>query len=81
VWAGAGAEAFVAQGVEAGGGKRLLLAPNALYLADPSVGIQLCQGEEPIAGLFDALFDSQPVELGVLVCCWREVITRVRLMR
>ena len=56
--------------VEAGGGQRLLLAADALYFADPGVGVQVGQGEELVAGLFDGVFHSQPVEqraLGLLL--------------
>jgi hypothetical protein len=45
--------------VEAGGGEGLLLATEALHFADPGVGVQFGQGEEFVAGLFDAVFYSQ----------------------
>jgi hypothetical protein len=60
-----GAGVFVAQCVKAGGGQRLLLAPEALCFADPGVGVQVGQGENLVAGLFDALFYSRPVEQSV----------------
>ena len=50
------------QGAEAGGRQGLLLATDALYFADPGVGVQLGQREKLVAGLFDAVFHSQPVE-------------------
>jgi len=65
-----GSGEFVAQGVKAGGGERLLLAADALHFADPGVGVQIGQGEELVAGLFDAVFHAQPVEqraLGLLL--------------
>ena len=65
-----GAGVFAAQGVEAGGGQGLLLATDALYFAYPGVGVQFGQGEELVAGLFYAVFHSQPVEqraLGLLL--------------
>jgi len=34
-----GAGVLVAQGVEAGGGQRLLFAADVLYFADPGVGV------------------------------------------
>ena len=65
-----GASVFVAQCVEAGGGEGVLLAADALYFADPGVGVQVGQGEELVAGLFEGVFYSQPVEqraLGLLL--------------
>ena len=56
--------------MKAGGGQRLFLPTDALHFADPGVGIQLGQGEELVAGLFDAVSHSQPVEqraLGLLL--------------
>jgi hypothetical protein len=41
-----GAGVFVAQGMEAGGGQRLLLAADALYFADPGVRVQVGIGEK-----------------------------------
>ena len=52
----------VTQRVKAGGGQGLLLATDALYFADPGVGVQIGHGEELVAGLFDPVFHSQPVE-------------------
>jgi len=56
--------------VKAGGGQWLLLATEALYFTDPSVGVLLGHGEKLVAGLFDGVFRSQPVEqrlLGLLL--------------
>jgi hypothetical protein len=39
---------------------------DALYFADPGVGVQVGQGEKLVAGLCDAVFHSQPVEQCVL---------------
>jgi hypothetical protein len=64
--AGSMVRVLVAQGVEAGGGQGLLLATDALYFGDPGVGVRLGQGEELVAGLFDAVFHSQPVEQSAL---------------
>jgi hypothetical protein len=50
---GDGACVIVAQGVEAGGGQRLLLGTDALYFAGPGVGVQFGQGEKLVAGLFN----------------------------
>ena len=61
-----GACVFVAQGVEAGGGKWVLFAAEALYFADPGVGVQVGQGQKLVAGLLDGVFNSQPVELRAL---------------
>ena len=36
----------IAQGMEAGGGQRLLLAADALYFADPGVRVQVGIGEK-----------------------------------
>ena len=47
---------LVPQRVEAGGGERLFLAPEALYFADPGVGVQFSRGEELAAELCDAVF-------------------------
>jgi len=52
-----GAGVFVAQSVKAGGGQRLLLTTDTLHFADPSVGVQLGQGEKLVAGLCDPVFD------------------------
>jgi hypothetical protein len=41
-----GTVVLVPQRVKAGGGLRLLLAPDAFYFADPGVGVQLGQGEK-----------------------------------
>ena len=65
-----GAGVLVPQGVKAGGGQRLLLATDALYFADPGVGVQVGQGEKLVAVPLDAAFHSQPVEhraLGLLL--------------
>ena len=65
-----GAGVLVTQGLEAGGGEWLLLATDALHFADRGVGIQVGQGEKLVAGLFDPVFHSQPVEqraLGLLL--------------
>lgn len=67
---GDGAGVFAAQGLKAGGGQWTLLAPDALHFADPGIGIQLGEGEKLIAGLFDVVFHSQPVQqraLGLLL--------------
>ena len=48
----------------------MLLAPDALYFADPGVGVQFGQGGELVAGLFDVVFHAEPVEhraLGLLL--------------
>jgi hypothetical protein len=50
-------------------GVRFLLTrakSRAIHLAYPGVGIKRSRGEEFIAGLGDAVFDSQPVEQGAL---------------
>jgi hypothetical protein len=56
--------------VNARGGQREFLAPDALHFAHPGVGIELGQGEKLVAGLFDPIFHPQPVEqraLGLLL--------------
>jgi hypothetical protein len=56
--------------VKTGGGQRLLLAADALHFAHPGVGIEVGFGEKLVAGLFDTVFHSQPVEqyaLGLLL--------------
>lgn len=53
---------FAAQGVEAAGGQRLRLAPDALHVAYPGIRVQFVRSERPVAGLFDPVFHSQPVE-------------------
>ena len=40
----------------------MLLATDALHFADPGVGVKLGQGKKLVAGLFDPVFHSQPVE-------------------
>jgi hypothetical protein len=45
-----------------GGGQRLFLAPDALHLGHPGVGIEFGYGEKLVAGLFDSVFHPQPVE-------------------
>ena len=57
-----GTGVFLAQSLNLGSGQRLFLAPDALHLAHPGVGIELGQGEEFVAGLFDCVFHAQPVE-------------------
>jgi hypothetical protein len=52
--------------VKVRGGQGLFLAPEALHSADPGVGVQVGQGEELVAGFFDAVLHSQPVERGAL---------------
>jgi predicted MPP superfamily phosphohydrolase len=47
--------------VEAGGGQRLFLASDALHFGYPGVGIEVGCGEKLVAGLFDGVFQSQPV--------------------
>jgi len=67
---GDGASVFVTQGVKAGGGQGLFLAADVLHFAEPGVGVQVGQGEELVARLFDPAFRSQPVEqraLGLLL--------------
>ena len=67
---GDGAGVFGAQFVDPGGGQRLFLAPDALHLAYPDVGIESGQGEKLVAVLFDGVFHPQPVEqraLGLLL--------------
>ena len=61
-----GAGVFVAQGVEASGGQVLLFATDALYFADPGFGVRVGQSEKLVAGLCEAVFHSQPVQLRVL---------------
>ena len=43
-------------------GQRQFPAPDALHFACPGVGVQLGQGEKPVAGLYDPTLHSQPVE-------------------
>ena len=53
-----------------GSSQRQFLAPDALYFAYPSVGIEFGGGEKLVAGLFDGVFHPQPVEqraLGLLL--------------
>jgi hypothetical protein len=42
------------------GGQRQFLAPDALHLGHPGVGIEFGHGEEFVAGLFDSVFHPQP---------------------
>ena len=65
-----GAGVFGAQAVDAGGGQRQFLAADALHFGYPGVGIEVGCGEKLVAGLFDGVFHSQPVEqraLGLLL--------------
>ena len=45
-----------------GGGQGQFLAPDALHLAYPSVGIEFGHGEKFVAGLFDLLFHPYPIK-------------------
>ena len=49
-----------------GDGQERFLAPHVLHLGHPGVGIEYGYGEKLVAGLFDPLFHSQPVEHRVL---------------
>ena len=56
--------------MDLGGGQREFLAPDALHLGYPGVGIEFGYGEKLVAGLFDCLFHPQPFEqraLGLLL--------------
>ena len=67
---GDGADVFVPQRMDTGGGQRLFLAPDALHFAYPGVGTEVGCGEKLVAGLFDGVFHPQPVEqraLGLLL--------------
>jgi hypothetical protein len=44
----------------------VFLAPDALHFGYPGVGIEVGGGEQLVAGLFDAVFDPQPVQQCVL---------------
>jgi hypothetical protein len=48
--------------LDPGGGQGLFLAPDALHFGYPGVGIEFGCGEKLVAGLFDRVFHSQPVE-------------------
>jgi hypothetical protein len=52
--------------VNSGGGQWEFLAPDALHLGYPGVGIEVGHGEKLVAGLFDRVFHPQPVEQGAL---------------
>ena len=54
---------LTAQRVVASGGQRAFPAPEALYFADPGVGIKVGQGEEFVAGILDPVSHLQPVQL------------------
>ena len=54
------------QGVNSGGGQWEFLAPDALHLGYPGVGIEVGHGEKLVAGLFDRVFHLPPVEQGAL---------------
>ena len=69
----------VAQGVKTGGGQGLFFTPDLLHFADPGVGIQIGQGEELVAGLFDPVFHSQPVEQRALGLLLAECSVSIRL--
>ena len=57
------------QGLEAGGGERLLLAADAFDFGDKGVGVEGGERLEFVAGFFDGEFNAQPIEdraLGLL---------------
>ena len=43
-----------------GGGERVFLAADALYLGDEGVGVEFGQGLQLVGGLFDGVFDAEP---------------------
>ena len=44
------------------GGQRQFLAPDALHLGPPGFGVELSCGDQLVAGLFDGVVHSRPVE-------------------
>ncbi len=67
-----GAGVLVPQRVKAGGGQGLLPASDALYFADPGLGVQVGQGEKLGGGL--SMPCSTRGQSGNVprVCCWRD---------
>jgi hypothetical protein len=57
---------FGAQGGEAGSSEGMLLAAQFLHFGDKGVRIEVGQGLEFLAGLFNGVFHAQPVEHGAL---------------
>src|ERR1035438_7145491 len=65
-----GAGVLVPQSLNSCGGQGQFLAPDTLHFADPGVGIEVGCGEKLVAGLFNSVFQTQPVEqraLGLLL--------------
>lgn len=59
---GEGAGVLGAQGGEAGGGEGLLFAAQLLHLGHQGVAVEVDEGGELLAGLFQGVFDAEPVQ-------------------